>query len=892
MKNIDACEKWLDNCVVPATVAQEVKRRSFRTYSRFKDLVTGKKRWYMFSNENVQETFVPDNLQESIVDRDTRAVQKCAAWYTKHLEGNTKVILLNNGDIDESSADVEMVDSSDVVMESPSLRCVRKGDSKVSIPLLEPMDPLDSVKVVQMTIHDYAKTLNDESCMESLANFARNTNMIAKDETNAYYPKHLSEAEMMRGKEDGRYYHGILHLYIGSYQRGYVACNGHEFKVEGLLNLNRAIDGDFVCIELLESAALSEVADISDDVDASVDISEVALDVALLDGAEDAPNSGTQGDKSALKKICRVVGILKRNCRPYCGSLLPLEGDTSASGTIERIFIPVDVRIPFIRIETKKSSELDRMRIVVNFDSWDRFSKRPSGHWVEILGPIDDRDVESAVILKEHQVKTEDFPLEAYKELPEQDWKIPDDERAKRMDYTKACLFSVDPPGCKDIDDALGFKRLKDGSMEFSVHIADVTYFVKPGSHLDQEASERCTTVYLVDRRTDMLPSLLTTDLCSLVPERERLAFSVICRMNESGAILETKFGKSVIRSVRAFTYKEAQDLIDANGNDEISVALKEMNAMAKKLREMRFKRGAIELGSSDVKFEFDAVTVSNVESYKIYDTNKMIEEFMLLANVMVASKIHASFPKSCLLRRHPPPAEERLEDLKRLLEEKGINFFSFGNSKELNESLQKLTKFPKDFLNAAQILTTRCMSQVGHLPSPHSPQAIYINSSDLELEQFKHYGLCTDLYTHFTSPIRRYADVVVHRLLAACLEIESMDWRLDLTVQAEKLNRKHRNAQWCGRESKRMFAHIYFKEQGPQDDEATVLDIMENRVLLLSSKYGTEAIARVKDADFCSKTRTLSIAGKKVGIFDKLKIKIYNGVKHFRNVIEADIVM
>ncbi|GIX63972.1 exosome complex exonuclease RRP44 [Babesia caballi] len=889
MKQMTFCERCLTNCVIPATVANEVRRRSLTMYARMKKLLqtvdaasedgdaemdyeaSPQRRFYLFSNENFEATFLEDTGEETAAERDDRLIEKCATWYQSHLPGCRVVLLSNN-----TTPRTEDTDS------QPPCAAPETGD----VSMIDP--PTASLPLQRMTVDEWARelkpTIDDvfEHVVPARPDDAKRGGATGADD-GALYPMHLSEAEMQEGIERGRYHSGILNMYVGSFQHGYVSCGKEEYKISGCDNLNRAIHGDCVCIEVIEggqTAADAAPEATTGAVTPEEVVGEESEDVKLLDDAKN------EKPAECIKKECRVVGIVKRNWREYCGSLMPIDDAVDITGShlaVQRVFVPVDARIPFIFIDTRKSSELEGKRIVVAIDSWDRFSRKPCGHWVEIIGDVEDMETESAVILREHEVITRDFPARAYEELPPADWKPSEAEVARRMDFRGQLVFSVDPPSCKDIDDALGFRTLENGRVEVSVHIADVTHFVRAGGWLDREAAQRCTTVYLVDRRTDMLPSLLTTNLCSLVANEDRLCFSVVWEFDENDAICSTRFGKGIIRSRRAFSYQEAQALLDAGGSDETTKALQGLNRLAKLLRSQRFERGAVELESPDVKFEYDLTDIRKMEKYVLYDTNRMVEEFMLLANVSVAAKIFERFPTGALLRRHPPPVEERLKALQRSLAQHQFDF-EFGNSRDLNASLRRIVdRSDSSVGSAVRILTTRCMSQ-----------AVYCSSGDNGVADFRHYGLCSELYTHFTSPIRRYADVVVHRLLAAALDIEAMDpsFYQELPAQCEALNHRHRNAKWCGRESIKLFAYLFLKQQGSTATTATVVGANDKRISVLAHEFGIEAAVTVEVAEFDPQTQRVTLAsGRRVGLFDPVTIKLSANNKHYRYNITAELV-
>ena len=308
---------------------------------------------------------------------------------------------------------------------------------------------------------------------------------------------------------------------------------------------------------------------------------------------------------------------------------------------------------------------LKEKRIVVKIDQWEAESLNPQGHFVRVIGEEGSVDVESEVILEEHNVEIRPFTKSVLDCLPSPGWSIPSTEIDKRIDLRDVLVCSIDPPGCKDIDDALHCRALQNGNLEVGVHIADVTYFVKPGTELDREAARRCTTVYLVDRRTDMLPQVLTEQLCSLVQGVDRCSFSVIWEIHpHTHQILSTVFSKSLIRSTASLTYYEAQAIIDtASDTTPLAKSLRSLMAIARTFRQHRITNGGLTLASPEVKFSFDAQThnPTDVGLYQMVETNQLVEEFMLLANVSVAKQILGTYPAYSLLRRHPPPKSKEV---------------------------------------------------------------------------------------------------------------------------------------------------------------------------------------------------------------------------------------
>eukprot|EP01084_Bolivina_argentea_P173179 299961_1 len=468
-----------------------------------------------------------------------------------------------------------------------------------------------------------------------------------------------------------------------------------------------------------------------------------------------------------------IVSVIEKNWRSYCGSIDISNNNKKSSGYV--LFIPIDGRIPKIRIRTSQIENLIDKRIIVNIDEWKISSKYPSGHYTETIGIIGDLETETQVLLLEHDIPYSPWSDSVLSCLPKPSETDGNgnvnisklrDINIRRNLITEGGynIFSVDPPGCVDIDDALHYKQLINGNIEIGVHIADVAYYIKSNCALDIEASKRGTSVYLVDRRIDMLPSLLSTDLCSLKPNKIRLSFSVfweikIDKNKNNIQIISTSFNRCIIKTIGALSYQQAQNIIDdINNKSEMANSLRGLLFVSKILKQKRIDNGALSLSSLQPKFKIsDKKKPEGLSSYKMYDTNSMIEEFMLLANISVGKKILNVFPSFAMLRRHPSPTTGMLTTLVKYAGIKGFKI-NTENSKLLSESLDLcIDKNDKSFNELIRIITTRCMTQ-----------AVYFISGQFKNKKdFQHYGLASDIYTHFTSPIRRYADVIVHRQLA-----------------------------------------------------------------------------------------------------------------------------
>ena len=475
--------------------------------------------------------------------------------------------------------------------------------------------------------------------------------------------------------------------------------------------------------------------------------------------------------------------------------------------------------------------------------------------------------------------------------MPPEDYKIELEDG--RLDLRNLPVLSIDPPGCKDIDDALHCTVLPNGNYQVGVHIADVTHYVKAGTAIDLEAANRSTSTYLVNKRLDMLPSLLTTDLCSLKGNVDRFALSVLWEVTPSADIVDVEFKKSIIHSIAALTYQQAQGMIDQPDSDEdIKVgAVKRLASLARKFRERRINAGALTLASPEVKFVLDSESLNptDVQAYQLFEANALVEEFMLLANVTVGKKILRHYPTLSVLRRHPAPNRAMFDSLISKAKSRGFSI-NIDDSKKLADSLDDAVLKEDPYFNKLlRILSTRCMSP-----------AQYFCSGEYKPTDWHHYGLAAPVYTHFTSPIRRYADVCVHRLLAAAIGVDPLPVHLSsksyLHDLAANMNRRHRAAQLAGRASVQLHTLIVFSgENGAKEEDAYVLDVetsdnAEPSFTVIVPRYGIEGRVhlnhiKVDDEDLIRDETKHSISYKndEIQVFQKVRVKIW--VKEIQDV-------
>lgn len=455
--------------------------------------------------------------------------------------------------------------------------------------------------------------------------------------------------------------------------------------------------------------------------------------------------------------------------------------------------IPTDPRFPKMMVTVKTlpntimkrledcDLELEMELVGAEIVEWSEVHDSPCAYIVHIFGRGGEVESQVSAILFQNSVNTSEFSHEAISCVPSVPWKIPEEEFHNRIDLRNLCTFTIDPATASDLDDALSVEKLPNGVYRVGVHIADVSYFVHPHTALDLETQMRSTSVYLMHQKLPMLPPVLSDNLGSLSPGVERLAFSVMWDINLDGVVLDRWIGRTVVKSCCKLSYKHAQDILDGVINveglqlhshftwSELINSVQNLYVISTVLKENRVKNGALSLDHPEIKFLFD----ENENPYDIVFSGSdksefLVEEFMLLANTTVAEVITRAYPSCALLRRHPEPKLSKLKDLEAFCGKLSLQLDT-SSSSLFHESLESIRHELKDDSVLLHVL-------MNHAAKPMQIASYFCSGDVIDNgNDWNHYALAVPLYTHFTSPLRRYPDIVVHRTLAATLKAEGM---------------------------------------------------------------------------------------------------------------------
>lgn len=728
LHNLDFLEKApIGNLVIPQTTLKECRSNQLTAYDRTVEMlraISNDRLVIFFADQHHAETAHVET-SASINDENDARIRLVAEYYGRKLQDSDVNVLLLTDDAGS--------------------RQKARDESKL---------------YQSKSVHSYAKVMEKSNpglmLSDLVANYGVSTSAggTASDATKEYFPKHVDAATLSRGVQSGQYHRGILRA-VTSEEGRVVIRKGDERVAITLSNFqhwNRAVDGDIVAIELHKlDQWLSPSVSISEEkkLAASTGIAPETADPTHSELTNVSEVLNVAKGMESLRPTGKVVGIIRRNFSNYCGSIFskslssgPINREResiakkfemeNAGGSTTCVFFAVDKKIPPILIRTTQRERLIGQRVEVTIDSWPSTSPYPLGHYVRTLGEAGSKEVETAVLLQEHKIPHEPFPAKVLACLPPKDYKIK--YTKDREDLRHIPVLSIDPPGCKDIDDALHCVVLPNGNWQVGVHIADVTHYVKAGSAIDLEAANRSTSTYLVNRRLDMLPALLTTDLCSLKSNVDRYAFTVLWEMTSEAEIVDVSFKRSIIHSIAALTYQQAQAMIDlpeSESRNDVQVgAVKRLASIARKLRKRRIDAGALTLASPEVKFVLDSESLNptDVQAYAVLEANALVEEFMLLANVTVSKKILRHYPTLSVLRRHPAPNRSMFRPLISKARCRGFEL-EIEDSKRLADSLDKAVMQSDPYFNKLlRILSTRCMSPAQYFCSgEYKPTEWYV---------------------------------------------------------------------------------------------------------------------------------------------------------------------
>ncbi|XP_053128175.1 DIS3-like exonuclease 1 isoform X2 [Hemicordylus capensis] len=813
-------------------------QRGRRQYNKLRNLVRDARRdCIMFFNEFQLLSYLPRERRESMEKWQTKSIYNASVWYYNHFSGQMPIVMVTD---DEDSIQ-------------------QLGSETEGVFVISFKHYLDNFWPDLKAAHEL---------FDSILQSQRERESENQENNGKEYPEHVPTEMLEAGIKSRRYIQGVLNVNKHRAQEeAFVRLQGTSNKEKDLKTdilicgtkaRNRAIHGDVVAVELVPKSEWK------------------GRTAALCENETEEKSLGEV--YSEPMPTGRVVGIIQKNWRDYVVTFPSKEESQSHGKNAQKILVtPWDYRIPRIRISTKQAEALQDFRVIVRIDSWESTSVYPNGHFVRVLGRIGDLEGEIQTILVENSISVSPFSeaqmCEMPAVIPEKPWKVTPEEELKRIDLRETHLvFSIDPKGCEDVDDALSIRTLPNGNLELGVHIADVTHFVAANSYTDIEARARATTYYLADRRYDMLPAILSANLCSLLGSVDRYAVSVLWELHKTSyEIKKVWYSRTIIRSSYKLFYEAAQALLDgdpaAAGEipelkeldedtrrqklDELLWAIGKLTDVARHIRAKRDSCGALELEGVEVRVQLDdKKNIDDLIPRQPLEVHETIAECMILANHWVAKKIWESFPHQALLRQHPPPRQEFFSELRECASAKGFSIDTRSN-KALADSLDRAVDPSDPLVNKLlRSMATQAMSN-----------AVYFSTGSCPEEDFLHYGLALDKYTHFTSPIRRYADIIVHRLLLAATAKQDQAGRENLFGNKEleelcrHINNRNRAAQHAQKQSTELFQCMYFKDKDPERGEhctadGVVYSIRTNGVLVFVPRYGIKGAAYLKNKE------------------------------------------
>ena len=613
---------------------------------------------------------------------------------------------------------------------------------------------------------------------------------------------------------------------IGKNRKGYLFCD--ELKSEIIVNkrnLNKAFDGDVVLVYVYNKINIKD------------------------------------------KYEGEVIEIIKRKKNKFKG-IVQINKNFGFVKVIDKKNY-IDFYIDKKQIKKYNEDEM----VLVELINWPKDSKKPNGKITKSFGNIGNIDTEIHSILNEFEL-SEKFSNKIIKEVKKINNKIDEKEIKKRRDFRNILTFTIDPEDARDFDDAISIKHLYKKEYEIGIHIADVTHYVKERSIIDNEAKNRATSVYLVDRVISMLPEKISNYICSLIPNEEKFTFSAVFKIDLEGNVKESWFGKSVIKSKRRFTYKEVEKILNKeNKKKYIEKALEKINQIAQKLRKKRSEKGSINFEKKEVKFILNEKKEPKKIIFKESNqATKLIEELMLLTNKKVAEYIYINIKnKKAVYRVHDFPDQEKIKELKEVCNNFGYKLETKGKglAKSLNKILNNIKG--KQEQNMIDNLAIRAMSK-----------------AEYSTKNIGHYGLSFSKYTHFTSPIRRYPDMMVHRILNKLLQNKEGTLVNDIDQCCIQSTKQEINATKAERESIKYMQVKYMEDKIGQIFKGIISGINDRNIYVEVNENKCEGMIRVnemRDDIYYYNEKKRCLVGKRKGI------EFFLGDELHIQVVRADVV-
>ena len=578
-------------------------------------------------------------------------------------------------------------------------------------------------------------------------------------------------------------------------------------KIEGILSLNSKGDGYLI----------------TEDGSPDVFVHKKNLHTAMHNDRVIACVFST---RDAEKPEGEVMSVIER-CKTKITGVLDIKSDFA-------LVMPDDRRVymPLVLDPSELAGAEDGDKVVVEITGWDEDTESPTLALIDVLGKPGEHNTEMNAIVLEYGFDTS-FPEEVERQAHAIKFDMDETELSKRRDFRSVLTFTIDPADAKDFDDAISFVALPNGRYEVGVHIADVSHYVPEGSALDNEAYHRATSVYLVDRTIPMLPEVLSNGVCSLRPNEDKLTFSAVFEMDDSGKVYRQWFGKTVTHSSRRFTYEEAQERIESREGD-LWRELETLNVIARALKAKRFESGAINFESDEVRFDLsEDGTPTGISIKTRKDAHKLVEEFMLLANRRIAQFIATKKPGLAFVyRSHESPTPDKISVFNRAARRFGYRI-EVGSPKAINRSYGRIAhrSAGKPEQKIVQQMAIRTMSK-----------AIYTTKKS------GHYGLAFDYYTHFTSPIRRYADVMVHRLLQHYLERGKSRSISSYEAKCKHSTQREIQAAEAERASVKYKQVEFLKDKIGSTYDGVITGVTEWGMYIEIAKNGCEGMVRLTD--------------------------------------------